>query len=211
MSYAIGLTGGIGCGKSTVATLFQTLGIPVIDSDIISHQLTQSGGKAIPLIKEAFGTSVIDTQGALDRPAMRQRVFSDPTAMQQLEAILHPLIRSEMLDQAQATPPAPYLILVVPLLFEASNYRELVQRALVVDCPEEMQVARTMQRSGLTEEEVRTIMAQQLSRAERLARADDILENAGNPDVLRAKVLELHRFYLDRSSGAASVRQSSTQ
>lgn len=209
MNYVIGLTGGIGCGKSTVASLFQALGIPIIDSDLISHRLTQPDGKAIPPIRDAFGTDTINADGALDRAAMRQKIFADPAARQRLEAILHPLIRFEMLAQAQATSPAPYLIMVVPLLFEAKSYRELVQRALVVDCPEATQIARTMQRSSLTEQEVRAIMAQQLPRSERLALADDVIENNGNMDELRAKTLQLHQFYLNRSSGAAPVRQGS--
>ena len=211
MSYVIGLTGGIGCGKSTVAALFQALGIPVIDSDIISHQLTQPGGKAIPPIRNVFGPDVVNPDGGLDRTAMRQKIFSDPVARQQLEAILHPLIHAEMFSQAQAAPPAPYLVMVVPLLFEASHYRELVQRALVVDCPEATQITRTMQRSSLKKQEVRAIMAQQLPRAERLALADDVIENTGTLDELRTKTLQLHQFYLNRSSGAAPVRQSPAQ
>jgi dephospho-CoA kinase len=199
VTYRIGLTGGIGSGKSTVAGLFREQGISVVDSDVISHQLTQAGGAAIASIGKAFGEEYLTANGALDRAKMRQRIFSDAAAKHLLETILHPLIRAQMLVQAQASP-SPYLLLVVPLLFEARNYRELVQRVLVVDCAEETQVARATQRSGLDEQAVRTIMAQQISRAERLRRADDTIHNDGNLDDLRQQVRRLHRDYLDRSS-----------
>lgn len=199
MNYRVGLSGGIGSGKSTVAALFHELGIEVIDSDAISHRLTQAGGGAISLIKDEFGEGLLNIEGALDRARMRELVFSDAAAKQRLEAILHPMIRSEMLAQADAAR-SRYVLLVVPLLFEAPGYRELVQRALVVDCPEEAQVTRTMQRSGLTEREVRAIMARQIPRAERLKRADDVIRNDGSLEELRAQVTQLHRLYLDRSS-----------
>lgn len=207
MSYHVGLTGGIGSGKSTVAGLFQELGATVIDSDYISHSLTQAGGPAILPICAVFGEDYLDPNGALNRSRMRGTVFSDATARQRLEAILHPLIRAEMLHQAHAAAHAPYVLLVVPLLFEAKDYRSLVQRALVVDCPEEMQLARTMSRSGLTESAVRAIMAQQLTRAQRLSLADDVIHNDGDPGALRPQVAELHRSYLLRSSGSSPVRR----
>lgn len=199
MNYRVGLSGGIGSGKSTVAALFHELGVAVVDTDIISHRLTQPGGAAIPLIREEFGKEYISPDGALDRARMRGLVFSDPAAKQRLEAILHPLIRDEMLAQAAAAR-SSYVLLVVPLLFEAPGYRQLAQRALVVDCTEEAQVERTMQRSGLTEPEVRAIMVRQISRAERLKLADDVIRNDGSMDELRAQVARLHRAYLDRSS-----------
>jgi len=198
--FAVGLTGGIGCGKSTVAELFAQCGATVIDSDAISHQLTAPGGAAIAAIRSAFGDACIDANGALDRARMRQRVFSDAAARHQLEGILHPLIRAQML--AQATDAAsPYVLLVVPLLFEASGYRELVQRTLVVDCTEGAQIARAMQRSGLSDQEVRAIMAQQISRAERLRLADDVIENNAGPEALPPRVQQLHRHYLSLSAG----------
>lgn len=203
MNYRVGLSGGIGSGKSTVAALFHELGIEVIDSDAISHRLTQAGGGAISLIKDEFGEKFLNVEGALDRARMRELVFSDAAAKQRLEAILHPMIRSEMLAQADAAR-SRYVLLVVPLLFEAPGYRELVQRALVVDCPEEAQVTRTMQRSGLTEREVRAIMARQIPRAERLKQADDVIRNDGSLEELRTQVAQLHRLYLDRSSGTVS-------
>ncbi len=203
MNYRIGLTGGIGSGKSTVATLFAECGVRVIDSDAISHSLTQAGGGAIEAVRTAFGDSYIDSSGALDRARMRQLIFSDVTAKQRLEAILHPLIRAQMLTQAEvAAKIAPYLLLVIPLLFETANYRELVQRTLVVDCAETTQIARAMRRSGLTEQEVRAIMAQQILRDERLRRADDIIQNDAEPDTLRLQVAHLHQRYIALSAGS---------
>lgn len=201
MSYRVGLSGGIGSGKSTVAALFAELGVPIIDSDLISHELTRPGGTAIPLIRRAFGTEYVTAEGALDRTRMRERIFAHPQAKRELEAIMHPLILSRMLEAAaEASAGAPYLMLVVPLLFESAGFRGMVDRALVVDCQEEVQIERTVARSGLDREAVRAIMAGQLSRTERLKRADDIIENDGSPEQLRPKVAELHRFYLDRSS-----------
>ena len=201
MSYRVGLTGGIGSGKSTVAALFEEHGVTVIDSDAISHQLTQTGGTAITAIRAAFGDGYINADGALDRVHMRQLVFSDAAAKRRLEGILHPLIRTQMLAQAQAANTAPYLLLVVPLLLEATDYQTLVQRTLVVDCAPATQVARAMRRSGLSEQEVRTIMSQQIARAERLKRADDIIQNDADLDILRLRVERLHRCYLSFSAG----------
>ncbi len=199
MRYCVGLTGGIGSGKSTVASLFREQGIVVIDSDVISHQLTQAGGAAIALIGMAFGEEYLTAGGALDRAKMRELVFSDAAAKHRLEAILHPLIRAQMLAQAQAAS-SRYLLMVVPLLFEAHGYLELMQRVLVVDCAEDIQVARAMQRSALDERAVRAIMAQQVSRVDRLRRADDVIHNDGSLDELRGQVERLHQEYLRRSS-----------
>ena len=199
----VGLTGGIGSGKSTVATLFKECGVTVIDSDVISHQLTQPGGGAIAVIRAAFGDSYIDASGALDRQKMRQLVFSDHAAKQRLEGILHPLIHARMLAQAETSAAAtPYLLLVIPLLFETGNYLKLLQRTLVVDCAEATQVVRAMRRSGLSEHEVHSIMAQQISRAERLRRADDIIQNDGDIESLRQQVEQSHQRYLALSAGS---------
>jgi dephospho-CoA kinase len=206
MIYRVGLTGGIGSGKSTVASLFKECGVLVIDSDVISHQITQSSGIAIAAIRTTFGNDYIDASGALDRVLMRQLIFSDSAAKLKLEAILHPLIRAQILVQIDdaninSTLASSYLLLVIPLLFETLNYRELVQRTLVVDCTENTQVARTMQRSGLNEQTVRTIMASQITRAERLRLADEIIQNDGNLDTLRQQIAKLHQYYLVISSG----------
>ena len=206
MIYRVGLTGGIGSGKSTVALLFKECGVLVIDSDIISHQITQSGGIAITAIRTTFGDDYIDASGALNRVLMRQLIFSDHAAKLKLEAILHPLIRAQILAQVadaniNSTLASSYLLLVIPLLFETPNYRELVQRTLVVDCGETTQVARTMQRSGVDEQTVLTVMASQITRAERLRLADEIIQNDGDLDTLRQQIAKLHQHYLAISSG----------
>ena len=198
--FTVGLTGGIGSGKSTVAEFFRECGATVIDSDAISHQLTKAGGTAIPAIRSAFGDDYIDTAGAMDRPRMRRLVFADTEARQRLEAILHPMIRTELLAQVQAATDAAYLLLVVPLLLEAAGYNKLVQRILVVDCAEETQVDRTVRRSGMNTAEVLSIMAQQIGRDTRLQRADDIIHNDGDLNALRAQVELLHKRYLALAS-----------
>ena len=164
MNYLVGLTGGIGSGKSTVADMFAALGVRIIDTDLISHQLTQADGAAIPAIRKTFGTHVINAQGALDRGKMRELVFGHPAEKQRLESILHPLIFSLTKQQAATCTDAPYTLIVVPLLFESERYADWLQRVIAVDCPEEAQIARTMQRSKLDESAVRAIMAQQLGR-----------------------------------------------
>lgn len=201
MSYRVGLSGGIGSGKSTVAAMFQELGVRVIDSDAIAHRLTQPGGDAIPLIREMFGAEFLTAEGAMDRARMRKLAFGDVGAKRKLEAILHPLILSRMLEESEDVTDTPYLLLVVPLLFEAPGFRKLVHRTLVVDCPEQAQIERTMARSGLSREEVLAIMSRQLARPERLRQADDVIRNDEGVEQLRARVRELHRQYLDRSSG----------
>jgi dephospho-CoA kinase len=200
MSCCIGLTGGIGSGKSTVAALFGESGAAIADSDAISHRLTGAGGAAIPALREEFGEGCIAPDGALDRAQMRRLVFADPAAKKRLEAILHPMIRAQMLAQADNVGQAPYMLLVVPLLFETQGYRNIVKRALVVDCAPEDQVARTMRRSGLSEGEVRAIMAQQLGREERLKLADDIIRNDADMASLRQQVERLHQRYLTFST-----------
>ncbi len=200
--YRVGLTGGIGCGKSTVSALFAQCGAVVIDSDAIAHQLTQAGGAAIAAIRSAFGDDYIDASGALDRARMRQLVFTDPAAKLRLEAILHPLIRTQMLAQAITSSSAPYQLLVIPLLFEIPGYQELVQRTLVVDCAEATQLGRAMRRSGLDEATVRAIMATQISRAERLQRADEVIHNDSDLDHLQRQVKPLHQRYLTLSAGS---------
>lgn len=192
----VGLTGGIGSGKSAAADIFAELGAAVVDADAIAHELTAPGGAAIESIRAAFGDEMIGANGALDRAAMRKRVFADAEAKVRLEAILHPMIRAEV-DRRIGEARAPYVVLVVPLLVESGSYRQRVQRVAVVDCPEETQVARVMARSGLSTQEARAIMAAQVSRAERLAAADDVIDNGGDLAGLRAQVEALHRRYVE--------------
>ncbi|MCK6392543.1 dephospho-CoA kinase [Zoogloea sp.] len=193
--FIVGLTGGIGSGKSAAADRFAELGAGIVDTDRIAHALTAPGGAAMVAIREAFGDGVLSGDGALNRPAMRALAFESPDARKRLEAILHPMIRQESERQCLAAS-APYVILAVPLLIESGTYRERVQRLCVVDCPEAVQVARVMQRSGLDEPQVRAIMAAQASRAERLAAADDVVDNAGSLEALRTQVAGLHHRYL---------------
>lgn len=200
MPYVVGLTGGIGSGKSTVADLFVARGAALVDTDAIAHELTGPHGAAMAAITEAFGPAVVDARGALDRAAMRRQVFADATARQRLEAILHPLIRAESDRRCQAAR-APYVILAVPLLVESGSYRERVQRVLVVDCPEAVQVARVMARNGLGEAEVQAILAAQASRQQRLAVADDVVDNGGDAAALVPQVEHLHHQYLAAASG----------
>ena len=195
MPFCVGLTGGIGSGKSSAARIFEELGAAVVDTDEISHELTRPGGAALPAIRDAFGEAYITVDGGLARASMRQHVFSDPTARRQLEAILHPLIRKEALARVAAAGMS-YVMIVVPLLLETGAYRDLLHRILVVDCSEDAQIARTMARSGLAEAEVRAIMAAQVSRAARLAAADDVLLNDGDLAMLRNAAEGLHQHYL---------------
>jgi dephospho-CoA kinase len=195
VTLVVGLTGGIGSGKSAAADEFAKLGAAIVDTDVIAHELTGSGGLAIPGIKQLFGEDAIGPDGAMDRRRMRDRVFSDPEAKRKLEALLHPLIREESARRIAAAR-SPYVVHVVPLLIESPDYRRRVGRVLVVDAPEEVQVARVRSRSGLSEEEVRAIMHTQVPRAERLAAADDVLDNGGSRDALRTQVAALHQKYL---------------
>lgn len=196
MAYCVGLTGGIGSGKSAASSRFEALGAAVVDTDEISRALTAPGGAAIAAIRERFGPQAIGPDGGLDREQMRSLVFRDPPSKQKLEAILHPLIR-ERTRAAIVAARAPYVVVVVPLLFETGACLELVRRALVVDCDEAEQVRRVTARSGLAPEEVRRIMATQLPRAERLRRADDVLHNDSDMEALRGQVERLHARYLE--------------
>lgn len=197
--FVVGLTGGIGSGKSTVADLFAELGAAVIDTDAIAHQLTASGGAVLREIHAQFGNAVMQADGTLNRAALRRRIFSDAAARRQLEAILHPRIKQQV-EQALATVTAPYALIVIPLLVETGGYREMLNRVLVVDCPEEMQVARVMARSGLSRDELSAILAAQASRDRRLAAADDVVVNTASIEALRDQVTALHRHYLARST-----------
>lgn len=202
--FVVGLTGGIGSGKSTVADLFVAQGVTLVDTDVIAHQLTAAGGLAMPQIIAAFGPALADTQGALDRPAMRRMVFADPSARGRLESILHPLIR-QISDQRCAEANAPYVILAVPLLVESMTYRQRCDQVLVVDCPETVQISRVVARNGLGENEVRAILKAQASRAQRLAIADEVIDNGGGLTNLYPRVAELHQKYLALSGEKAKA------
>ena len=195
MPFTVGLTGGIGSGKSAAAQVFEELGATVIDTDAIAHALTAPGGTAIAPIRTAFGADYVTAEGALDRARMRELVFGDAAKKRQLESILHPMIRSQTSEGVQAARGA-YVILMIPLLIESHDYRKRCQRILVVDCPEQVQVARVMARSGLAAEQVRAIMANQVSRGARLAAADDVIDNSRDPAHLRHQVEALHARYL---------------
>lgn len=194
----LGLTGGIGSGKSAVAEEFAKLGAAIVDTDVIAHELTSPTGLAVPEIRRIFGDKAIGPDGAMDRQRMRERVFADPSAKRTLEGILHPMIRAESARRIAAAEGA-YVVHVVPLLVESGDYRGRVERVLVVDCPEEVQLARVRAR-GLSEAEARAILAAQASRAERLAAADDVIDNGGDRDALRKQVADLHQKYLQFSS-----------
>jgi dephospho-CoA kinase len=200
--FAVGLTGGIGCGKTTVADLFAARGAAVIDTDQIAHSLTAPHGAAMPALIDAFGPDYATADGALDRARMRALVFSDPGARARLEAILHPRIR-DATAAAALLADGPYTIFVVPLLIESGTWRERVARVLAIDCSEDTQVARVMARNGLTEEQIRAIMAAQVTRARRLEEADDVILNDTGIDALLPQVERLHRFYLDEAERLA--------
>lgn len=203
--FVVGVTGGIGSGKTTVADRFAARGVVVVDTDAIAHELTGPSGAAMPAIASAFGAGALRPDGALDRGAMRRLVFADADIKGRLEAILHPLIRSEG-DRRCREAASPYVLLVVPLLVESGTYRRRVDRVLVVDCPEETQIARVMARSGLAADEVRRIMSAQASRGERLAVADDVIANDRSPAALDAEVDRLHGLYLQLVADKAASR-----
>lgn len=202
MPWVVGLTGGIGSGKSAAADAFAARGVTVVDTDAIAHALTRPGGAAIELIREAFGDDAIAADGAMDRKRIRDLVFRDAGAKARLEGILHPMIRAESERQVREAT-GPYAMLVVPLLVESGNYRKRVDRVLVVDCSEEVQVARVGKRSGLAPDEVRRIIAAQVPRAQRLAAADDVIDNSGSLDALQHAVSVLHGQYLSHAAGEA--------
>jgi dephospho-CoA kinase len=199
--FSIGLTGGIGSGKSTVADLFAARGVPLVDTDLIAHRVTAPGGVAMPLIANEFGREFVATDGSLDRTKMRTLVFSDDTAKARLEGIVHPLIRAETERQRQAATGA-YHIVVVPLLVESGNWKTRVSRVLVVDCPVETQIARVMRRNGFAREQVLAIIAKQATRKARLEAADDIVINdeTSTLDTLARHVDTLHACYLALAS-----------
>jgi len=202
--FSVGLTGGIGCGKTTVADLFAARGAAVVDTDQIAHSLTAPQGAAMPALLAEFGAEYATPEGALDRAKMRALVFADPGARARLEAILHPRIR-EATAAAALLAGGPYVIFVVPLLIESGSWRERVTRVLAIDCPEEVQIARVMARNGLAESQVRAIMAAQVTRAQRQAAADDLILNDDGLAALEPQVERLHAFYLAEAARFASL------
>ncbi|MES2350235.1 MAG: dephospho-CoA kinase [Pseudomonadota bacterium] len=198
LPFSIGLTGGIGSGKSTVADMFAARGASIVDTDQIAHSLTAPHGAAMPAIVAEFGPEFADASGALDRARMRSLVFADAGAKARLEAILHPRIRDAALAAAAAAT-GSYVIFAVPLLVESGSWRERVTRILAVDCPEEVQIARVMTRNNLPEAQVRAIMAAQASRQQRLDAADDVIENGGGIEALEPQIDRLHHLYLEMS------------
>jgi dephospho-CoA kinase len=200
--FSIGLTGGIGCGKTVVADLFAARGATVIDTDQIAHGLTVPQGAAMPALVAEFGPGYATPDGALDRAKMRALVFADPGARARLEAILHPRIR-EATAAAALVADGPYTLFVVPLLIESGTWRERVARILAVDCLEATQIARVMARNGLDEAQVRAIMAAQATRAQRLAAADDVIVNDAGLDALLPQVERLHARYVDEAARLA--------
>jgi dephospho-CoA kinase len=199
VAYVVVVTGGIGSGKTAVSDLLQDYGAAVVDTDVIARQLTASGGDAMPHLVARFGSGIAAADGSLDRERMRQLAFENPAARKMLEDILHPIIREHAYRQVQ-TAAAPYVVLVVPLLVESGAYRDIADRILVVDCPEAIQIERTMRRSGLDREQVERILRAQASRAERLAVADDVVVNDGALDALASAVQRLHAQYLQSAA-----------
>lgn len=194
--YCVGLTGGIGAGKSAAAERFARCGAGVVDTDVIAHGLTAPNGAAMAAIRDEFGVQALAPDGSLDRAAMRALVFTDPDARRRLEAILHPCIRAEAERQVLAAQ-TPYVVLVVPLLLESlAAYRTGLDRILVVDCDEAAQIERTARRPGIGLEQARAILAAQAPRRDRLAIADDCIDNRGSPAELDQQVRRLHTFYL---------------
>jgi len=202
----IGLTGGIGSGKSAVADAFAAAGIPVTDTDVLAHTLTVPAAPGYDAVLRAFGAGFLKPDGTLDRASLRRHVFADDAARTELESILHPLIR-DAARQEVGTWNGPYGVLVVPLLLDRGR-TTTVDRVLVVDCPEDEQVRRVMARSGLAAADVRAIMATQLSRADRRARADDVVDNSGPKTAIAPQVATLDRRYREFAAARPGSRDA---
>ncbi|GKW17106.1 dephospho-CoA kinase [Pectobacterium carotovorum subsp. carotovorum] len=201
MTYIVALTGGIGSGKSTVADEFAKIGATIVDADIIARQVVEPGKPALDTIRIRFGDAILNIDGSLNRTALRQRIFSSPEEKQWLNNLLHPLIHQETQALFQAAS-APYILWVVPLLVE-NGLQQRAQRILVVDVDKETQLARTLARDGISQQQAENILAAQATREQRLAYADDIIDNSRCPNVLAPQVAELHRQYLKLAASAA--------
>jgi dephospho-CoA kinase len=195
MTFVVGLTGGIGSGKSVVADLFVQRGAGLVDTDAIAHRLTGARGEAIQALRDTFGDAFITPAGALDRVRMRDHVFAEPAARARLEGVLHPLIRARSREEVAASR-APYVVLAVPLLVESGGWNARCDRVLVVDCPVAVQRARVQARSAIPADEIDRIIAAQASRAARLAVADDVIDNSGDRAALAGQVDRLHERYV---------------
>lgn len=194
-TFRVGLTGGIASGKSTVGRLFEALGVPVIDTDLLAREVVAPGQSLLARIVERFGPSVLSADGALDRAALRSLIFSDPLARKDLDGLMHPAIRALLAERSAAARGA-YQIHMIPLLVETAG-RQNLDRVLVVDCSEELQIRRLQARDGSTLEQARAILAAQATRAARLAMADDVIENDGELGPLRDRVAALHLQYAE--------------
>jgi len=194
-SYVVALTGGIAAGKSAVTRRFAALGVPVHDADVAAREVVAAGSEGLAAVVAAFGDEVLDAEGRLDRPAMRRRVFADPAARRTLEGIIHPRVRHWLHERALADT-TPYCLLAIPLLAENIVHYRWVDRVLLVDAPEDVQLARLVARDGIDETLARRMLEQQARREERLALAHDVIDNSGDEAALDAAVAKLHQRYL---------------
>jgi dephospho-CoA kinase len=196
--FIVGLTGGIASGKTTVANLFAQYGIDLVDADVIAREVVSTNSDGLKAITEHFGQAILLTDGNLDRAALRAQVFDNPEQRLWLNNLLHPMIRQKMLDQVQTSTSA-YVIMIVPLLFE-NHLDSLVNTTLVVDIAPELQISRTIQRDGVSKQQVEHILASQMTREQRLAQADNIIDNQGDHEMLRSQVFGLHQQYLQQAA-----------
>lgn len=196
--FVVGLTGGIACGKTTVANLFAEYGIDLVDADVIARDVVAIGSNGLKAITAHFGEAILLVDGSLDRAALRAEVFNHPEQRLWLNSLLHPMIRQKMLAQITVSR-SPYVIMVAPLLFE-NDLDSLVSTTLVVDISPDLQISRTIQRDGVSKQQVEHILASQMSREQRLARADDIIDNQGKHELLRSQVCRLHQQYLQQAA-----------
>jgi dephospho-CoA kinase len=195
--YVVGLTGGIGSGKSEAARLFAELGVPIVDVDIISHELTASGQGTLEEIAQVFGKDMLNSDGSLNRAALRQKVFADREARKKLETILHPAIYNKAMEALNKNATAPYQVLAIPLLFESDRYLKIINRSLVIDSSPEMQISRASKRDGLSESDIQKIIDIQIPREKRNALADDIILNDGLIEELKEKIKRVHEKYIN--------------